>query len=73
MAPIEFIIYSTYCNDSNLPPEDSLQIEDKNRAPKVSFIRRLHCSEILQGGYPRPTTVVTFFFLLVHLQPNKSC
>ena len=30
--------------DSNLPPEDNLRKEDKSSAPKVSFIRRLHCS-----------------------------
>ena len=28
----------------NLPPKDNLQKEDKSSAPKVSFIRRLHCS-----------------------------
>ena len=29
---------------SNLPPKDNLQKEDKSSAPKVSFIRRFHCS-----------------------------
>ena len=42
-APIENY-YSAYNSDSNLPPEDSLQIKDKSPAPKVSFIRRLHCN-----------------------------
>ena len=35
---------SAYYSDSNLPPEDSLQAKDKISAPKVSFIRRLHCN-----------------------------
>jgi len=29
---------------SNLPPKDNLRKEDKSSAPKVSFIRRFHCS-----------------------------
>ena len=44
MTPIEIIIVLIYYNDSNLPPEDSLQIKGKNLALKASFIRRLHCS-----------------------------
>ncbi len=28
----------------NLPPEDNLRKEDKSSAPKVSFIRRFHCT-----------------------------
>jgi len=29
---------------SNLPPKDNLRKEDKSSAPKVSFIRRFHCT-----------------------------
>ena len=29
---------------SNLPPKDNLWKEDKSSAPKVSFIRRFHCT-----------------------------
>jgi len=28
----------------NLPPKDNLRKEDKSSAPKVSFIRRFHCT-----------------------------
>ncbi len=30
----------------NLPPKDNLRKEDRSTAPKVSFIRRFHCSTI---------------------------
>ena len=40
------LLYSTYCNDSNLPPEDCLQTKDKSGTPKVSFIGRLHCIQL---------------------------
>ena len=30
---------------SNLPPKDNLRKEDKSSAPKVSFIRRFHCTQ----------------------------
>jgi len=29
---------------SKLPPKDNLRTEDKSSAPKVSFIRRFHCT-----------------------------
>jgi len=37
---------------SNLPPKDNLRKEDKSSAPKVSFIRRFHCSvmDVWGGG-----------------------
>jgi len=38
---------------SNLPPKDNLQKEDKSSAPKVSFIRRFHCS-ITKTTLPQP-------------------
>jgi len=31
---------------SNLPPKDNLRKEEKSSAPKVSFIRRFHCSPV---------------------------
>ena len=37
MAPIEIIMHGAFYNNSNLPPEDSLQIKDKSFAPKVSL------------------------------------
>ena len=45
MAPIEITAVLNY-GDSNLPPEDNrLRIKDKSPpAPKVSFIRRFHCT-----------------------------
>jgi len=30
----------------NLPPKDNLRKEDKRSAPKVSFIRRFHCTHL---------------------------
>ena len=39
---------------SNLPPKDNLRKEDKSPAPKVSFIRRFHCTQLL----PQPKVVL---------------
>ena len=41
----------------SLRAKDNLCIKDKEAAPKVSFIERLHCTcvpEVLYQGLPRP-------------------
>ena len=43
MAPTEFIIVLIYYSDFEPPTRGQPPIKDKSHAPKVSFIRRLHC------------------------------
>jgi len=42
----------------NLPPKDNLQKEDKSSAPKVSFIRRFHCTHVQWETWKVPIPVV---------------
>jgi len=46
---------------SNLPPKDNLRKEDKSSAPKVSFIRRFHC------------TSLCILFFKYYVAANYSC
>ena len=45
----------------NLPPEDNLRKEGKSSAPKVSFIRRFHCTILLAFCCPWHVVVVSLF------------
>ena len=38
------VVLCVYILIANLPPEDNRCIKDKSSAPKVSVIRRFHCS-----------------------------
>ena len=47
--------------DSNLPPKDNLQKEDKSSAPKVSFIQRFDCIVIFTLLYTCTAVVCRAF------------